>query len=49
MQKFTRAITREIEVGGERLALTFTEQGMSVRPVGSDADVFDGSEWRPVT
>jgi cell wall assembly regulator SMI1 len=35
VQKFTRPITREIELGGERLALTFTEQGLSVRPVGS--------------
>jgi cell wall assembly regulator SMI1 len=35
VQKFTRPITREIELGGERLALTFSEQGMSVRPVGS--------------
>ena len=35
MQKFTRPITREIEFGGERLALTFSEQGIAVRPVGS--------------
>jgi cell wall assembly regulator SMI1 len=35
VQKFTRPITREIEVGGERLALTFSETGLSVRPVGS--------------
>ena len=35
MQKFTRPITREIEIGGERLALTFSEQGIAVRPVGS--------------
>ena len=35
MQKFTRPITREIELGGERLALTFTAEGISVRPVGS--------------
>ncbi len=35
MQKFTRPITREIELGGERLALTLTEAGVSVRPVGS--------------
>ena len=35
MQKFTRPITREIELGGERLALTFSEQGIAVRPVGS--------------
>ena len=35
MQKFTRPITREIEFGGERLALTISEQGIAVRPVGS--------------
>jgi cell wall assembly regulator SMI1 len=35
VQKFTRPITREIELGGERLALTFTQEGISVRPVGS--------------
>jgi cell wall assembly regulator SMI1 len=35
MQKFTRSLTREIEVGGERLAITFSEEGLSVRPVGS--------------
>jgi cell wall assembly regulator SMI1 len=35
VQKFTRPITREIEVGGERLALTLTEAGITVRPVGS--------------
>jgi cell wall assembly regulator SMI1 len=35
MQKFTRALTREIEVGGERLAVTLDEKGLSIRPVGS--------------
>lgn len=35
MQKFTRALTREVEVGGERLAVTFDADGLSVRPVGS--------------
>jgi cell wall assembly regulator SMI1 len=35
MQKFTRALTREIEVAGERLAVTLDEQGLTVRPVGS--------------
>ena len=35
MQKFTRPLTREIEVAGERLALTFSEQGLAARPVGS--------------
>src|ERR1700720_3706111 len=35
MQKFTRNLTREIEVGGERLAVTFSAEGLSVRPVGS--------------
>jgi hypothetical protein len=35
VQKFTRPITREIEFGGLRLAVTFGEQGIAVRPVGS--------------
>ena len=35
MQKFTRALTREIEVAGERLAVTFSGEGMTLRPVGS--------------
>jgi cell wall assembly regulator SMI1 len=35
MQKFTRALTREVEVVGERLAVTFSAEGVSVRPVGS--------------
>jgi hypothetical protein len=35
VQKFTRPLTREIEIGGERLALTFSEKGIVVRPVGS--------------
>lgn len=35
MQKFTRPLTREIELGGERLALTFSEKGIVLRPVGS--------------
>jgi cell wall assembly regulator SMI1 len=35
MQKFTRALTREIELAGERLAVTLSEAGLSVRPVGS--------------
>jgi cell wall assembly regulator SMI1 len=34
MQKFTRTLTREIEVGGERLALSLDANGLSVRPVG---------------
>jgi cell wall assembly regulator SMI1 len=34
MQQFTRTLTREIEVGGERLALTLSKEGLSVRPVG---------------
>jgi len=34
MQQFTRNLTREIEVGGERLALTLSKDGLSVRPVG---------------
>jgi cell wall assembly regulator SMI1 len=35
MQKFTRALTREIEVGGERLAVTLSETSLTIRPVGS--------------
>jgi cell wall assembly regulator SMI1 len=35
MQKFTRALTREVEVGGERLAVTLDAGGVTVRPVGS--------------
>ena len=35
MQKFTRPLTREIEVAGERLAMTLSDQGINVRPVGS--------------
>jgi cell wall assembly regulator SMI1 len=34
MQQFTRALTREIEVAGERLAITLSKEGLSVRPVG---------------
>ena len=37
MQKFTRPLTREIELGGERIALTVSEEGISLRPVGSRA------------
>jgi cell wall assembly regulator SMI1 len=35
MQQFTRALTREIQVAGERLAVTFDKDGMSIRAVGS--------------
>lgn len=35
MQKFTRLLTREVELAGARLAFTFSERGISVRPVGS--------------
>jgi cell wall assembly regulator SMI1 len=35
MQKFTRELTREVEVNGERVALTLSEKGVSLRPVGS--------------
>lgn len=35
MQKFTRPITREVEISGERLAFTFSDQGIAIRPVGS--------------
>ncbi|MGH7224226.1 MAG: SMI1/KNR4 family protein [Gemmataceae bacterium] len=34
MQQFTRDLTREIQVGGERLAVTLSKEGLSVRPVG---------------
>jgi cell wall assembly regulator SMI1 len=37
VQKFTRPLTREIELGGERLAVTLSAEGISVRPVGSRA------------
>jgi len=35
VQKFTRPITREVELAGERLAFTLNEQGVAIRPVGS--------------
>jgi cell wall assembly regulator SMI1 len=35
VQKFTRPLTREIDLAGNRLALTLTDQGISVRPVGA--------------
>lgn len=35
MQKFTRALTREVEIDGQRMAVTLSEQGVSIRPVGS--------------
>lgn len=35
MQEFTRPITREVEIGGERIAVTFSEQGIALRTVGS--------------
>jgi cell wall assembly regulator SMI1 len=35
VQKFTRPLTREIELGGERLSVTLSESGVSVRPVGA--------------
>jgi cell wall assembly regulator SMI1 len=34
MQQFTRSLTREIVVSGERLAVTLSKEGLSVRPVG---------------
>jgi cell wall assembly regulator SMI1 len=37
VQKFTKSLTREIELGGQRLALTLSAEGVSVRPVGSRA------------
>ncbi len=47
MQKFTRALTREIELAGERLAVTFSEEGMTLRPVGSRRPPFTMS-WEAV-
>lgn len=35
MQKFTRALTREVEIDGQRMAVTLSETGVSLRPVGS--------------
>ncbi len=32
MQKFTRAVTRQVEVGGVQLAVTVDERGLSLRP-----------------
>jgi cell wall assembly regulator SMI1 len=37
VQKFTRPITREIELAGERIAVTLSAEGISLRPVGSRA------------
>jgi cell wall assembly regulator SMI1 len=37
VQKFTRPLTREIELGGERIAVTMSEEGLALRPVGSRA------------
>jgi cell wall assembly regulator SMI1 len=34
MAKFTRDLTREVEVGGERLSVTLSAEGLSLRPVG---------------
>jgi cell wall assembly regulator SMI1 len=41
VQKFTRALTREIVVGGERLAVTLSEEGLSYRVVGSRKPPYD--------
>jgi hypothetical protein len=35
MQEFTRSLTREITINGERLAITLDKDGLSIRPVGS--------------
>jgi len=35
MQKFTRALTREVELNGRRYAVTLSERGVALRPVGS--------------
>ncbi len=45
MQQFTRELTREIAVGGERLVLTLTKDGLSVRPVGGRRPPFTMS-WQ---
>jgi cell wall assembly regulator SMI1 len=47
MQQFTRSLTREIEVGGERLAVTLSKEGLSVRPVGGRRPPHDMS-WEAV-
>jgi cell wall assembly regulator SMI1 len=41
LQKFTRPLTREVEIGGSRLALTLGEQGITIRPVGSRKPPFE--------
>ena len=38
MQKFARWLTREIEVSGVRLAVTLDQDGLNIRPVGSQRD-----------
>jgi hypothetical protein len=35
MQKFTRNLTREIEIGGERIAVTMDATGLQFRTVGT--------------
>jgi hypothetical protein len=35
VQKFTRPLTREIGFAGDRLGVTLSEAGLSVRPVGA--------------
>ena len=35
MQEFTRSLTREIQIDGERLAVTMDKEGLTIRPVGS--------------
>lgn len=35
MQEFTRPITREVQIGGKRLAVTLSEDGIALRTVGS--------------
>jgi len=47
VQKFTRPLTREIEIAGERLALTLAEQGIAVRTVGSRREPW-GSTWAKI-
>lgn len=48
MQKFTRPLTREIELGSERISLTFAEDGIKIRLVGSRRPPYEISWARVV-
>lgn len=41
MQKFTRPLTREVEINGERMTVSLSAQGVSIRPVGSRRPVVE--------